>query len=167
LIEGEAEIGKTRLLASAGATVAPPVPRPVPRWSGSPEWTASRENGSVDVLIERDSELAVLGGVVEGAVAGSGGAVLIEGEPGIGKTRLLGWARVRAPAAGARVLYATADEVEGGVPLAAARMLLARAASGLGRVGRRGLGCSRLREGWRSRAVPVRGRMRWCTRCGG
>ncbi len=54
--------------------------------------------------------------------------MLIEGEAGIGKTRLLDAARERAAAAGARVLYATADEIEADVPLAGARALLGRAA---------------------------------------
>jgi DNA-binding CsgD family transcriptional regulator len=82
----------------------------------------------VDVLIERESELAVLDEVVGAAASGQGGAVLIEGEAGIGKTRLMAVAGARAGEAGLRVLYATADEIESGVPFAAARVLLGRAA---------------------------------------
>ena len=85
----------------------------------------------MDVLIERESELAVLGDLLEAAAGGRGGAVLIEGEAGIGKTRLLELARARASATGARVLYATADEIEANVPLAGARVLLGRAARGI------------------------------------
>jgi DNA-binding CsgD family transcriptional regulator len=82
----------------------------------------------VDVLIERESELAVLDDVVRAAASGQGAAALIEGEAGIGKTRLMGLARARAEEAGLRVLYATADEIETGVPFAGARVLLGRAA---------------------------------------
>jgi DNA-binding CsgD family transcriptional regulator len=85
----------------------------------------------VDALIEREAELAVLDRVVHAAASGQGGAVLIEGEAGIGKTRLMGLACVRAREAGLRVLYATADEIETGVPFAAARVLLGRAARGV------------------------------------
>jgi DNA-binding CsgD family transcriptional regulator len=87
-----------------------------------------RENRGVGVLIEREAELALLGEVLAAARAGRGGAVLVEGEAGIGKTRLLAWAREEAVRAGSRVLPATADEIEAGVPLAVARLLLARAA---------------------------------------
>jgi predicted ATP-dependent serine protease len=102
----------------------------------------------VDVLIERESELAVLGEVIESAACGRGGAVLIEGEAGIGKTRLLGLARARALAAGARVLYATADEIEASVPLAGARALLGRAARGVASDGPGAAGRARAR--WRA-----------------
>ena len=83
------------------------------------------------VLFERESELAALGQLVDAAAAGHGGAVLVEGEAGIGKTRLLAPARACAEAAGVRVLFATAEETEAGVPLAAARVLLSRAARGV------------------------------------
>ncbi len=82
----------------------------------------------MDALIERESELAVLDEVVRAATTGQGAAALIEGEAGIGKTRLMGLARARAEDAGLRVLYATADEIESRVPFAGARLLLGRAA---------------------------------------
>lgn len=94
----------------------------------------------MDVLIERDLELRVLGDVVDAAASGHGGAVLIEGEAGIGKTHLLRMARARAQAAGGRVLFATADEFEVNVPLASARELLAPAGRGLARDGPARLG---------------------------
>jgi MoxR-like ATPase len=47
-------------------------------------------------LEERDRELEAIAAVLR-----TGGALLIEGPPGIGKTRLLGWARA---ASGVRVL---------------------------------------------------------------
>ena len=86
----------------------------------------------VGELIERDDELAVLGEVIADAIAGGGGAVLVEGEAGIGKTRLLAPVRAHAAASGARVLFATADEGDATVPLAGARVLLGRAARGIG-----------------------------------
>src|SRR5215207_7885447 len=92
---------------------------------------APEDTGHVEVLIERESELTALGGLVAAAASGRGGAVLVEGEAGIGKTRLLGLARARATDAGFRVLYATTDEIEASVPLAGARVLLARAAHGV------------------------------------
>ena len=87
----------------------------------------ARSPVNADELIEDAPipELAALGGVLEAAAAGSGGALLIEGEAGIGKTRLLAAAHARAADLGLRVLSATADEVEAEVPLAVARLLFA------------------------------------------
>ena len=41
-----------------------------------------------DILVGRDPELAVLDSLVARTAAGTGGVVLLAGEPGIGKTRL-------------------------------------------------------------------------------
>ncbi len=54
------------------------------------EETSGRVRGALDKpLLEREAELAALWGLVERAVAGSGGLAVIEGPAGIGKTRLL------------------------------------------------------------------------------
>jgi predicted ATPase len=49
-----------------------------------------------DVLLEREFEARMLREVIASAITGRGGAVLIEGEAGIGKTRLLMLAREHA-----------------------------------------------------------------------
>ncbi|HEU5417151.1 MAG TPA: AAA family ATPase [Streptosporangiaceae bacterium] len=69
------------------------------------------------VLIGRDSELAMLGTLVTEAARGRGAAVLIEGEPGIGKSAL-----VRAGVAGAAslacpVFWGAGDELGQALPL--------------------------------------------------
>jgi hypothetical protein len=94
--------------------------------------------GGVGMLIERDAELAMFVELSAAARAGRGGAIFVEGEAGIGKTRLLARAREEAGRAGVRVLYAAADEIEAAVPLGAARVLLGRAARGIGAVERIG-----------------------------
>ena len=87
-------------------------------------------------MIEREAELAT----IDALIASGAGALLLEGEAGIGKTLLLAEARSRAADAGARVLHAVADATEARIPLAGARVLLARA-------GGRGLGGRALEQG--------------------
>jgi DNA-binding CsgD family transcriptional regulator len=79
-------------------------------------------------LIERDGELGVLSGAIAGAEGGVGALVVIEGPPGIGKSALLGAARVEAEGRGVRSLYARGGELERGFPYGVARQLLERAA---------------------------------------
>src|SRR5262249_35850335 len=69
------------------------------------------------VLVSRDSELGVLRGMVAGLRAGQGRAVLVEGEPGIGKSTLLHVVAGTARAEGAQVFWAACDELSQAFPL--------------------------------------------------
>jgi hypothetical protein len=65
----------------------------------------------------RDRELSVLAERIAGAQAGTGGVVVVEGPPGIGKSRLLAEAVSLAAAAGLRVARGEADEADQVAPL--------------------------------------------------
>jgi predicted ATPase len=67
------------------------------------------------VLIGRQAELAVLDELIAQTAAGAGGAVLLTGDPGVGKTRLAREATQRA--AGAMVPWGGCRESEGAPPL--------------------------------------------------
>jgi DNA-binding CsgD family transcriptional regulator len=68
-------------------------------------------------LIGRQRQLDVVRGWIADLVAGRGRAVLVEGEPGIGKSSLLRTAAREAAAAGCRVLWGTCDELSRAFPL--------------------------------------------------
>jgi predicted ATPase len=71
------------------------------------------------VLVGRDAELAALTAALDDAVEGVPGVVLLGGEAGVGKTRLVEEAAQRAQAAGARVLTGSCVELGGeGLPFA-------------------------------------------------
>jgi DNA-binding SARP family transcriptional activator/tetratricopeptide (TPR) repeat protein len=74
-------------------------------------------------LVERDREVALLERLLTEATAGEGRAVLVEGPPGIGKSRLLAELRRRAAGAGAVVLNARAGELETEFPFGVVRQL--------------------------------------------
>ena len=74
------------------------------------------------MIYGRDAELALLQDLVSEARTGSSTSVLLEGEPGIGKTALLDM--VRGSADGMRVLSATGVEAEADLPFATAHQLL-------------------------------------------
>lgn len=59
-------------------------------------------------LLERERELAELGGAVQAAIDGNGSVLLVHGEAGIGKSSLIGALRERPPA-GSRVLVGACD----------------------------------------------------------
>src|SRR5437879_6024623 len=85
--------------------------------SGAPPVDAGPE------LIEREQESAVLDALVDRLREG-GGAVVVRGEAGIGKSVLLQRARRRAEAQGARPLFTVGVESEAELPFAGLNQLL-------------------------------------------
>ena len=84
---------------------------------------AGQAAGDAD-LVEREREVHALERVLDGALAGDGRVVFIEGPAGIGKSRLLQLARRRGEAAGALVLAARSSELEREFPYGVVRQLL-------------------------------------------
>jgi DNA-binding CsgD family transcriptional regulator len=74
-------------------------------------------------LIEREPELERLDAALAAARAGRGGALVIEGPPGIGKTTLLDAVRERATAADTRLLTTSAAELENDLGFSVVRAL--------------------------------------------
>ena len=69
------------------------------------------------VLVGRDSEMALLTGLIKEVARGRGSSVLIEGEPGIGKSALVRAAMAGAPDAGCQVFWGAGDELGQALPL--------------------------------------------------
>jgi DNA-binding CsgD family transcriptional regulator len=103
-------------------------------------------------LLEREDELELLGRAVDEARAASGRMVLVEGPPGIGKTRLVDSARAAGHERGMRVLSARASELDRQFPFGVVRQLfepLLAAADGDRR--------ARWLQGAAARAAPLLG----------
>ena len=71
----------------------------------------------VGPLFGRDSESALLAGLMREVAGGRGGSVLIEGEPGIGKSALVRAALAEAVDAGCQVFWGAGDELGQALPL--------------------------------------------------
>jgi DNA-binding CsgD family transcriptional regulator len=72
---------------------------------------------SVGVLAGRADELALLDGYLRDLARGGGSAVLIEGEPGIGKTTLVRTALANLPSGTCQVFWGSGDELGQELPL--------------------------------------------------
>src|SRR4051794_15508238 len=77
-------------------------------------------------LLERDDEVERLHAALDAAGLRMGGALVVEGAAGMGKSRLLEEARVRASELGLRVLSARGTELEQGFPFGVVRQLFER-----------------------------------------
>jgi DNA-binding CsgD family transcriptional regulator len=82
--------------------------------------------GSQAALLERDDERRLLGWAVEQARTGSGAVLLVEGEAGVGKTRLLQVAGELAARRDMRVLRARGSELDRAFAFGLVRALLER-----------------------------------------
>jgi DNA-binding CsgD family transcriptional regulator/tetratricopeptide (TPR) repeat protein len=89
--------------------------------SRTTEWVSRVSNA----LVDRAGELHRLGELTRRAAAGQGGAVLIDGEPGIGKSVLLDALAGDADRRGMRVLRGAGAELERRLPFAAIMSALA------------------------------------------
>jgi predicted ATPase len=68
-------------------------------------------------LVGREREMAQLTGLIKEVARGHGSSVLIEGEPGIGKSALVRAAVAEAPEAGCQVFWGAGDELGQALPL--------------------------------------------------
>ena len=83
-----------------------------------------RDGGFRRRLLERDRELAIIADGIDAARDGRGRAVLIDGTPGIGKSRLVEHARASGRTEGMQALSARGSALEHELALGVARQLL-------------------------------------------
>jgi DNA-binding CsgD family transcriptional regulator len=85
-------------------------------------------------LVGRDVEIEQVEGLVRAAGSGGGGALLLRGDAGIGKSSLLGTAVAAATDANMRILRATGVRTEANLPFAGLHQLLRPILGGLDRL---------------------------------
>jgi adenylate cyclase len=133
---GETYVSETTVQLTAGEFAFEPVgeltlkgkAEPVPAWRLVGE-RAGQEPAGEAQLIGRENELAVVAEVLTELRDARGGVLLLTGEAGIGKSRLLGATRERATAAGAHLFHARCIAYGAGIPYWPYLDLLRRAAA--------------------------------------
>src|SRR6266545_285280 len=95
-----------------------PDPAPLSLWSAYPDFLRRRKNVALHTerLVGRAEEMSSLDQVLAELDQGRSAAIVLVGEPGIGKTRLLAELAARADARGQLVLSGSASELEHDLP---------------------------------------------------
>ena len=124
---GPGDQGRRRAPVQPGARSVPAAARPRDR--DLPGRAQARDRGAAGAarggpLVGRQAELAVLGTALREAVRGHGSVVLVTGEPGLGKTRLVQECRRRA-ATGTRWLEGRCASYASSTPYSLYQQLLA------------------------------------------
>jgi hypothetical protein len=101
--QGDSQASPVERLPTAAPNGLLPTELPPLAWAGT--------------LIGRESEMALLTGLIKQVTRGRGGSVLIEGEPGIGKSALVRAAVAEAAEAGCQVFWGAGDELGQALPL--------------------------------------------------
>src|SRR6516165_8010082 len=86
--------------------------------------TLRQRSASREALFGRDAEQAIIGDVLRRAQRGSGGVVLVDGEPGIGRSLLLRDATDEAAEQGFSLAAGAADQLGQAIPFFALRAAL-------------------------------------------
>ena len=94
--------------------LAVPVRQELPQLTFMPGMDAT----FLDIFVGRDSEMAVMEKSLRQALAGKGNLLLLDGEAGVGKTRLAYYVLQQAASAGATVISAACQALERQLPFA-------------------------------------------------
>lgn len=103
-----------------------PTRAPAPETEKSPRPGLPGPAGREVPLVDRQEELVALRGFVEATASGEGGLLLLSGEAGIGKTRLVREVRKSADLLGVRTILGSSLDIDGGVPYAPWREVVRR-----------------------------------------
>ncbi len=120
---------EAEVLAQSPSLSAPPRPSDRGADTTSPGQTHS---GTGVELVERDREVGVLAAALDDLCSGGHGLVLVEGPPGIGKTRLIAEARRLAATRSVRVLASRGSQLESDFAFGVVRQLFEPALAGGG-----------------------------------
>ncbi|GAA3434762.1 BTAD domain-containing putative transcriptional regulator [Kutzneria kofuensis] len=105
-----------QILTNDPVLTAPAVASP-PRVRRRPAWWASRPRPRARAFVARDHELSVLREAVRTVAGGKGGVLLVEGEPGIGKSELLTTGMAACEDAAVQLVWGAGDELASRFPL--------------------------------------------------